>query len=181
MAKGLVEGGFSRRVALGEPERDGVTVEISAETHECAALARRFGLLAIDSLGATVTIEPGEEDHLLRLRGRFTADVTQSCVVTLEPVASHVEGVLEGAYSTDEGAVGAVRHMAPDADVEPGEEDLPELLEADEIDIGEVVAEHLGLSLDPYPRRPGVVFSPEDDEKPVRASPFAVLRNLKTP
>ena len=180
MAKGLVEAGFSRRVVLDEPMRNGVTVEISADTQECAALARRFGLVAIDSLTATVTIEPGEEDHLLRLRGRFAADVTQSCGVTLEPVAGHVEGILEGAYSTDEKAAGAVRHMAPDADIEPGEDDLPEHLEGDEIDIGEVVAEHLGLHLDPYPRRPGVIFSTEDGEEPVLASPFAVLRELKT-
>ena len=74
---------------------------------------------------------------------------------------------------------------APDADVAPGEDDLPEFLEGDEVDIGEVVAEHLGLNLDPYPRRPGVLFSTADgaagdDDDPVRSSPFAVLREMKS-
>ncbi len=69
--------------------------------------------------------------------------------------------------------------MAPDADVAPGEDDLPEWLEGDEIDMGEVVAEHLGLYLDPYPSRPGVVFSPQDEADPAPASPFAVLRDSK--
>ena len=74
--------------------------------------------------------------------------------------------------------------MAPDADVARGDDDQPEFLEGDEIDIGEVVAEHLGLNLDPYPRRPGVVFSAQDDTAedevdPDSASPFAVLRELK--
>lgn len=186
MADGRGPGGneFTRLFALGDLDGHGVTVEISADAHELAALARRFGLVAVDSLAATVTLERDEEDHMVRLRGRFSADVAQSCVVTLEPVAGHVEGVVEGAYATDEDAAGAVRDMAPDADVAPGEDDLPELLEGDKIDIGEVVAEHLGLHLDPYPRRPGVLFSAEDgaledDEDPVRASPFAVLRDLK--
>ena len=71
--------------------------------------------------------------------------------------------------------------MAPDDDVAPGEDDRPELLDGEEIDVGEVVAEHLGLNLDPYPRRAGVVFSAEDDDEEgsKRVSPFAVLSDLK--
>ncbi len=173
---------FSSLFALGDLDDHGVTVEISADAHELAALARRFDLLAVDSLVATITLERDEADHMVRLRGHFTADVAQSCVVTIEPVANRVEGAVEGAYSTDEDAAGAVRDMAPDADVAAGEDDLPELLDGDEIDIGEVVAEHLGLNLDPYPRRPGVVFSAgdgaaENDEDSVQASAFAVLRD----
>ncbi len=181
------ENELSRLVALGDLDRRGVTVEFSADAHERAALARRFGLVAVDSLAATVTLKRDEADHRVHLRGAIAADVVQSCVITLEPVANHVEGAVDVAYSTDVDGVWAVREMAPDADIAPGEDDLPELLEGDEIDIGEVVAEHLGLNLDPYPRRPGVVFSTgdgaarsdQDDEDPGRASPFAVLRDLK--
>ncbi len=178
---------LSRLFALGDLDRDGVTVEISAAAHELAALAGRFGLVAVDSLAATITLKRDEADHMVHLRGNITADVVQSCVITLEPVANHVEGAVDVAYSVDEGGAWVARDMAPDADIAPGEDDLPELLEGDEIDIGEVVAEHLGLHLDPYPRRPGVVFSArggaakddEDDEDPGRASPFAVLHDLK--
>ena len=115
----------------------------------------------------------------MELRGSLRAEVVQSCVVTLKPVANHVEGALAVTYTTAEDAPESVRHMAPDTDVAPGEDDLPEWLEGDEIDMGEVVAEHLGLYLDPYPRSPGVVFSPEDGEDPAQASPFAVLRDFK--
>lgn len=180
-----MENELSRLFALGELGRDGVTMEISADAHELAALARRFDLVAIDALAATITLKRNEADQMVHLRGTLIADVMQSCVVTLEPVAGRVEGVVEVVYSADVNGGWAVRDMAPDADIAPGEDDLPELIEGDEIDIGEVVAEHLGLNLDPYPRRQGVVFSAEhgaaeDDDDHGRASPFAVLRNLKT-
>ncbi len=178
------ENELSRLFALGDLDRHGATIEISAADHELAALARRFGLVAVDFLAATITLKRDETDHLVHLRGNITADVVQSCVITLEPVANHIDGAVDVAYSVDEGGAWAVRDMAPHADIAPGEDDLPELLEGDEIDIGEVVAEHLGLHLDPYPRRPGVVFSTrdvvaQDDESPGRTSPFAVLRGLK--
>ncbi len=170
---------FSRTIALGELGPDGVRREISADASEMAALAKRFGLVAIDSLSAKITIEQDEAGHRVFLRGSLRADVVQSCVVTHKPVANHVEGALAVTYSTAEDALESVRHMAPETDVAPGEDDLPEWLEGDEIDMGEVVAEHLGLYLDPYPRRPGVVFSPEDEEDPAQASPFTVLRDFK--
>ncbi len=170
---------FSRNIVLSELGPDGVTRVISADASEMAALARRFRLVAIDSLSAKITLEQNEAGHRVHLRGSLMAEVVQSCVVTLKPVANHVQGTLNVTYTTAEDAPETVRHMAPDADVAPGEDDLPEWLEGDEIDMGEVVAEHLGLYLDPYPRRPGVVFSPEDGEDPAQASPFAVLRDFK--
>ena len=178
---------FSRTIALGELGPDGVTREISADASEMAALARRFGLVAIDSLSAKITLEKDEAGHRVQLRGSLMAEVVQSCVVTLKPLANHVEGALAVTYTTAEDAPESVGHMAPDDDVAPGEDDLPELLEGDEIDLGELVAEHLGLYLDPYPRRSGVVFSAKDEvvfsakdeEDPARESPFAVLRDLK--
>ena len=62
MADGCGSGGneFSRLFALGDLDGDGVTVEISAGAHELAALARRFGLVTVDSLAATVTLERDE-------------------------------------------------------------------------------------------------------------------------
>ena len=182
------ENELSRLIALDDLGPDGVALEITADAHERAALAERFDLVAVDSLTATVTLKRDEADQMVQLRGNLSGGVVQSCVITLGPVPGRVDGVVEVIYSADENGAWAVRDMAPDADIAPGEDDLPELLEGDEIDIGEVVAEHFGLNLNPYPRRPGVVFCDEegtaqddaDDENPDRASPFAVLRDFKT-
>lgn len=186
MADGCAPGKneLTRLFALDDLDRGGVTLEVSADADELEALARRFDLIAVGSLAATVTLKRGKADTWIHVRGHITADVVQSCVITLEPVAYHVDGAIEIDYSTEPGSAWVARDMAPDADVAPGDDDQPEFLEGDEIDIGEVVAEHLGLNLDPYPRRPGVVFSApdgatEDEDDPDSASPFAVLRELK--
>ena len=51
------------------------------------------------------------------------------------------------------------------------------------IDIGELVAQHLSLALEPYPRRPGVTFAGIDDDadagSPGVTNPFEVLAKLK--
>ena len=49
------------------------------------------------------------------------------------------------------------------------------------IDLGELVAESLGLALDPYPRKPGAEFTTgAHDEKNPSPSPFAALEPLKS-
>jgi len=68
-----------------------VVEEIAAAPQERAALARRFGLLGLDLLAAPLRLERGGVTSLLRLDGHLSAEVTQACVVTLEPVASRVE------------------------------------------------------------------------------------------
>ncbi|MGH6874431.1 MAG: DUF177 domain-containing protein, partial [Aestuariivirgaceae bacterium] len=56
----------------------------------------------------------------------------------------------------------------------------PGLISGSSIDLGELVAESLGLALDSYPRKPGVEFSATAfDEKTPAHSPFAALEPLK--
>ena len=102
------------------------------------------------------------------------ADVVQTCVVTLEPVAARVTDTVEREF-TLRSDVAAVRQ---EVDVEPGAEDPPDLVEGGEIDIGAVVIEALALAIDPYPRKPGAVleYQPENPPDP---GPFAALAKLK--
>ena len=57
-------------------------------------------------------------------------------------------------------------------------EDPPDPLVGDHIDLGAVAREFVALGLDPYPRKPGVVFAYEEDA-PGEESPFARLAALK--
>ena len=173
---------LSHLVTPSELGRREVVIEIEADGEARAGLARRFGLLDLPALHATVRLTWLRGAKVLRVGGRSRARAVQSCVVTLEPVANAVVGVVEAAYTTDADVAGAaVGDMAPDDDVAPGADARPEFLNGEEIDVGEVVAEYLGLNLDPYPRCEGVIFSAEDDDEEgsKRVSPFAVLRDLK--
>lgn len=164
---------FSRMVRL-VPERREVILE--ADAAERAALASRFGILGIAALRAKLRLEP-EPGGTVRGRGRLMAEVTQSCVVTLDPVVQRVDAPLD-LRILGEGEV--------PADEDP---DSPDEIESEggQVDLGEAVAEQLALALDPYPRTPGAELpaldaatgEAEAAEGPARPNPFAGLAKLR--
>ncbi|MCO6417698.1 DUF177 domain-containing protein [Siccirubricoccus sp. KC 17139] len=158
---------FSRRLPLGLVGPGGRTESLAATPEECAALAARFHLLGIDSLAAELRLRP-DSDGAVLAEGALTAEVTQACVVTLEPVPQRVEARL------------AFRLLSPGQEESDGPEDLDEIACPDGVaDLGEAVAEQLALALDPYPRAPGAELPPEATES--ETGPFAALGRLKRP
>ena len=58
---------------------------------------------------------------------------------------------------------------------------IPDVYRDGRIDLGAIVAEHLALGLDPYPRSPGVAFDGHIEDDPAAdPSPFAALAALKS-
>ena len=58
--------------------------------------------------------------------------------------------------------------------------DPPEVIRNGSVDLAAVATEFLLLGIDPYPRKPGVVFDPPVREDP-SSNPFAALAALKKP
>jgi uncharacterized metal-binding protein YceD (DUF177 family) len=149
-------------------------LEIAANESERAALARRFDIPAISALRATLELRRVHGGTTVKLTGHLSADVTQACVVTLQPVEQHVEEPFEIVYSnevTDEqSAIGAGTDIA-----------WPEPLPDGPLDVGEAVAEQLSLALDPYPRAPGVALDSRWTGERESAKPFAALSKLRNP
>ncbi len=174
---------FSRLVPvdrLGEAE---ITEEISAGPGERAALARRFGLLSLDRLSATLRLERAGARNLVRIAGRLAAEVTQACVVTLEPVSARLEKDFTLLYDLDATAARGEAEGAREGVVEPEAEEPPEPVGPHGIDLGEAVAQQLAIALDPYPRAPGAALpeEPRAGAGGARAAegPFAALESLK--
>ena len=174
---------FSRLVPvdrLGEAE---ITEEISAEPGERAALARRFGLLSLDRLSATLRLERAGARNLVRIAGRLAAEVTQTCVVTLEPVSARLEEDFTLLYDLEAAAAQGEAEGAREVVVEPEAEEPPEPVGPHGIDLGEAVAQQLAIALDPYPRAPGAALpeEPSAGAGGARAAggPFATLESLK--
>ena len=156
---------FSRPLHLGSVGPDGRRDVLEADEAERAALARRFGIPAVESLRAELRLRP-EADGAVRAEGRLAADVVQNCVVTLEPVAQRVEEAV------------ALRLLP--AGVEPRDEpDEPDDIPSDGgvVDLGEAVAEQLALALDPYPRAPGAALPAEAND--AADHPLAALARLR--
>ncbi len=165
---------FSRPMAV---ERNAVVPRafaIQAHATERAALARRFGLLSLDELRAEGTLEMLDGGRGAVLTARFAARLAQACVVTLEPVPATIEDGFVLEYAVPSGVAAEAQEI--DIDVEAA--DPPEPLIDGTVDVGEAVAEHLALALDPYPRAPGAHFEVSGPAGEDEDSPFKALSGL---
>jgi uncharacterized metal-binding protein YceD (DUF177 family) len=169
---------FSRTWRVDTLGADPRQVEIAADQPERAALAERFGLVAIDRLEAEAALSRHVET--VTAVGTIRAAVTQSCVATGDPVEEQVEAPFRIEFRPHPGPGGA------DEEVELGETELDVVFyDGAAVDLGEAVAETLSLSLDPYPRAPGAgealrEAGVKDEEQAARdSSPFAALQGLK--
>lgn len=165
---------FSREIEVARVPVGGRPFAIAAEPSERVALARRLGLERLDRLRAEGTVARAPGEPLLTLTGRLEAEVTQLCVVTLEPVPSRLEVELHRVFALGQGP------QEEEIVVDPLREE-PEPLEGDVLDLGEIVAEELALALDPYPRAPGAGLAdvgPDvaEENEPAVTTPFAIGR-----
>ena len=172
---------FSRPVEIESLGDRPIRFDVHADPGERAKLARRFGLTELRSLSAHIDLERDAAGDI-RLAGRITADVVQTCVVTLEPIRSTIEATVNRVFTSASGPDmdnSEEVFLAPDAD-EPAEH-----LAGGTIDVGEAVAETLGLEIDPFPRAPGAVFRGVSDgasdgaQDVEKSGLFAALAKLK--
>ena len=121
------------------------TLRIDADDAERQALARRFDLIALDRLSADLTF--AVEATNVRVHGKLEAALTQKCAATGRPVDAKIKEPID-------------LRFIPPVDLTPGQDEIE--IEADAcdeiehdgrvVDLGEAVAQTLGLALDPYPR-----------------------------
>jgi uncharacterized metal-binding protein YceD (DUF177 family) len=173
---------FSVEVALDDLPDEGASYRLSADEAAREALSKRFGLVGLGRFDAEVTLNWVKRGKVLALTGHVSADVVQSCVVTLEPVPATVEEDIGITFARDVDAAAEV--------IDPDE---AEPLEGEILDIGEIVSEELSLALDPYPRSPnidpaalalgpGASYMTEDEAvegDSAKNRPFEVLAGLR--
>lgn len=154
-----------------------ISLEIAPTAEELVALAQRCKILDIKDLAARVTLTLGNRVDLFRVEGTLKAHVIQACSVTLAPVKETINESFNEVLTTDESALAAPEDMDDDIN-QP-----VELIENDKLDIGEIIAQWLAVSLDPYPRSDAPEFAHieanigETGEK--THTPFSVLEKLK--
>ena len=154
-----------RPLSLDRIGARGLDITIDATPAECAGLAERMHLPAVLAVSCTFHLIREGRDTVLA-RGVLRAQVRQTCVVSLEDFEAPVQEVFQVRFVPS-------GEEADDIDPEADDE-IP--FEGNLIDLGEAVAEQLGLALDPYPRMPGVELAAIDDEP--QPNPFNALRRL---
>jgi uncharacterized metal-binding protein YceD (DUF177 family) len=153
---------FPRPFALDRLGAAPFEIEVTATAEECAALALRLGIPAVDAFSCRFRLHRGEAGRIAA-EADLRARLVRECVVSLDPFdtdvaeAFRVVFVPEGRESADDD---------PESD-----DEIPYAGSA--IDLGEAAAEQLALTLDPYPHKPGATLPPEVQEP--LDSPFAAL------
>jgi uncharacterized metal-binding protein YceD (DUF177 family) len=158
---------FSRLVPLTRIGSEPLREAIAANAVEREALARRFGLLALDHLSAALELRREKGDRIV-LEATYEAQFVQSCVVSLDPVAGKISDRFSLHYGRGEEEMGAIA-------LDP-EEEVFEPLAGEAIDVGEAVAQELSLALPAFPRHPDAVV--EECARAPSQSPFVALKGL---
>jgi hypothetical protein len=167
---------WSVPVAAQDIPETGLHRDIEASAATRGELAKLAGLHDLPRLSASFDLE--RRGAGVRVRGRVSALVGQTCVVSLEPMESEVDEPVDvtfaplppGAEAADSDALGQY--------LGDGAKEPPEPLIGGTVDLGALATEFMVLGIDPYPRKPGAAFTPPNvgDES---ANPFAALAALK--
>ena len=110
--------------------------------------------------------------------GVVHGELTQTCVVTLEPFPATVEEEIDVRFAPRDDERAARRRAEEPETVSMADDDEPDPIVDGKIDLGALAAEFFALGLDPYPRKPGVAFEPPAEPE-AEVTPFAALAEPK--
>lgn len=164
---------LSRVVRVDALPKEGQTVTIEAGPAEREALAKLYELPAIAALTATLRVEPAGRSGA-RVTGDVRGELTQICVVSLEPFETTVDEPVDVCFARAAEEGSARRAARETVTLSLADEDDPDPIIDGKIDLGALAAEFFALGLDPYPRKPGAEFVAPAEPAPGE-SPFAPL------
>lgn len=173
------ESPVSYPVNVARLPQKGMPVTIEADSAMRAALAREHGLQAVASWRAELAVTPWKRNGV-KVGGRVVADITQACVVTLEPLEAHIDEAVEGLFLPEDSRLGRQGFgQAGEILIDAEGPDSPETFAGDSIDVGALAEQFFALAIDPYPRKPGVALpSAGEDDEPAESEFQQKLRSL---
>lgn len=138
----------------------GLPVVIEADERQRQVLAAEHGLEKVESYRADLMVTPWKRNGV-KVAGRVTADIVQTCVVSLEPIETHMDEEVSALFWPEDSKLGRLGFSTAGEMVLDAEgPDSPETFSGDTIDAGALAEEFFGLAIDPYPRKKGVSLPP---------------------
>jgi uncharacterized metal-binding protein YceD (DUF177 family) len=148
---------FSRLVRVDALPREAQAVTIEATPAEREELASLYRLPAIAALTATLRLDPWGKGGA-RVTGAIHGELTQVCVVSLEPFPATVDEDVDVRFAPQRTANSRSSAIEETQTFSLADEDEPDPVLDGKIDLGALTAELFALGLDPYPRKPGAAF-----------------------
>ena len=169
-----------------------VSIDISPPDADVSAICKRLNLYAINVLKATIQLQRNNVNKVIHIHGTIHADILQKCVVTTDPVQENIEEEFDAWFADPNSAVSFIKakreRMSREERNEQAvmeEKEDPEDVIDGKIDLGELVVQHMSLSLNPYPRLDGAEHETDSTNELGEApegtynNPFAALKDWK--
>lgn len=174
---------FSHPVRVESIKPRGTHVVVTAAGEMLTRIAEALDLPSLEALEARYELSRNGER--VKLEGEITAELHQTCIVTLDPFPVRLKLPVKLDFLPEAEALAAAeREQARDEkgeidlEIRLNEQDPPEPIVDGVIDLGAITVEFFALGLDPYPRKPGASFDTALGATK-EESPFAVLAKLK--
>ncbi len=152
---------------------NGLKLHLQATPEECCFLAERYELPAVYAVSAD--LEVVADGELIDVHGVLSGRVRQTCVVSLEEFDNVLEGEFHALFSANRNLVLAQENKA---DFDPEEEPI-EFIPKGQIYFKEVIAEQVGLNINPFPKKTDEIFTYyEVNPELEKENPFSVLKDL---
>ena len=146
---------------------------VEATPEERDGLARFLGAVAVRRLQVDVALT--RRGRQVRTEFHVRADIVQTCVVTLDDLDTALDEEFPLIFDPDVRPSGEF-----DEPLSVTDDDPPEPLVDETVNVGVAVGEMMVLALDPWPRKPGAeVDSDFVAVQSLHTSPFAVLKSLR--
>jgi len=167
----MIEPEFSRIIEIRHIDDNPLT--LTATPEECAGLAKRFALVAVHSL--SVTLRLSRDGAAVLAKGRMKAQIVQSCAISAEDLPATIDETINLRFQSE-------AEDTPDEEIELTEDDCDQIpFSGERIDLGEAIAQTLGLAIDPFAEGPNADKVRHEvgllGEEAL--SPFAALAALK--
>ncbi len=164
---------WSHPLTVADIPDEGEEITLAPDEEARIALARLANVIAVPALNAQLRVMPDGAGGAV-VTGVLDGTVRQNCVVSLEPFNNKVHEEIALAFAPESAEKA---NLGPDIKLD--ESDPSDSIKNGIIDLGAVVTEFLLLGIDPYPKKPGAVFTPVVTAKDESENPFAALAKLK--
>ncbi|HTM77098.1 MAG TPA: DUF177 domain-containing protein [Devosia sp.] len=157
----------------------GRELEVAPDVETLVAMAQLLKLSAVEAFHASLTAAKLRGG--IRVQGRLIARIIQLSVVSFEPVPQDIDEPVDRLFVQ---GPDRVHNSTPGAEVfvDLEDEDFPDHVDGNEVDLSALLIETLALAIDPYPRLPGESLETQGlDLADKEEGPFAGLKALKNP
>lgn len=158
------EKGLNKIVFLGEISAHPWQDKLVASPAQCEKIAHRFDIPQVKEVTALVKAEM--DGDLVRVSGHLWATMERMCVVSLDLFEDKIDEDFEALFCEN---ATLIKEGEMEDDIEP--------IDRGRLDIFDIVAEQVGLLLNPFPKKPNVSGDYVEDEEN-QQKPFANLKNL---